>query len=102
MPPSPRHDADIEKDKCRMYEFFTQAGLPSSGILRRWSSNTTMATELRSGAAFDAAQRWPVFLKACHLTAVHSPHRAVPPAKCRTHKYLDWILAEGCHTMPSV
>jgi hypothetical protein len=53
-----------------MYEFFTQAGLPSSGILRRWSSNATMAAELRSGAAFDAAQRWPVFLKACHLTAV--------------------------------
>ena len=74
-----------------MYEFFTQAGLPSSGILRRWSSNATMAAELRSGAAFDAAQRWPVFLKACHLTAVHRrPRRAMPPAQCRTNIWIGY------------
>ena len=83
-------DYRVEKDKCEMYRFFNRSGLPYSAILAEWHDPRAMAAELtqlrvrnassrassrasshassHASSVFEAARRWPLFLKCCHLT----------------------------------
>jgi len=67
-----RDDFKIEKDKCAMYQFFLRNHLPTSPILKEWKSNLTFLDDLRKGRMFNGAQKYPMFVKCCHLTQYSS------------------------------
>lgn len=90
-----RDDARIEKDKCEMYRFFMRNELPMPRIIGEWSSNETLIQQALSGEAFEAAAKWPVFLKACHLTqgAMQSVLRVKSSQWVLDHpeEFADWV-----------
>jgi len=61
----PQDGFKIEKDKCIMTQWLIGAGLPTPAIAGPWRTLEGTVTALREGS-FDL--RFPVFLKACHIT----------------------------------
>eukprot|EP01065_Artemidia_motanka_P012768 TRINITY_DN17050_c0_g1_i2.p1 TRINITY_DN17050_c0_g1~~TRINITY_DN17050_c0_g1_i2.p1 ORF type:complete len:437 (+),score=110.84 TRINITY_DN17050_c0_g1_i2:62-1372(+) len=58
----------VEKDRCEMYRFFQRGEVPHVAVLNFWDSLDNVVEAIHSGEAWGSATRWPVFLKACHLT----------------------------------
>jgi hypothetical protein len=63
-----RSDALVEQDKCTMYDFLQLNAVPTAPVLGLWRNDTALLTEVESGTAFAKVEKWPVFLKCCHLT----------------------------------
>jgi hypothetical protein len=63
-----RSDALVEQDKCTMYDFLQLNAVPTPPVLGLWRNDTALLTEVESGMAFAKVEKWPVFLKCCHLT----------------------------------
>lgn len=80
-----RDDYRLERDQCEMYRFFDRNKLPSAKILQSWDTNKTVAAgvvkytddidaaveSLSSLSSLDeraAQKRWPLRLRACHLS----------------------------------
>jgi hypothetical protein len=62
----------VEKSKCAMISFFQRNGLPTAPVLGRgiYSSPHDMGRALAAESSSGALNvtRWPIFVKACHIT----------------------------------
>eukprot|EP00930_Biecheleria_cincta_P021938 TRINITY_DN16112_c0_g1_i1.p1 TRINITY_DN16112_c0_g1~~TRINITY_DN16112_c0_g1_i1.p1 ORF type:complete len:411 (+),score=42.09 TRINITY_DN16112_c0_g1_i1:36-1268(+) len=81
-----RDDARIEKDKCEMYRWIERNHLPVAKILKHWSSNASAIADFASGEALSGIDKFPVFLKCCHLT--QGSAKSVRPVKSK-----EWAAA---------
>lgn len=101
-----RDDFKIEKDKCYMARFFDRNDIPQCEVLGTWRECADLTTALKSPALVNRlykqhrlhkgqqnSTRWPVFLKACHLTQSSSRGtRAVTSAaELASADIADWI-----------
>jgi hypothetical protein len=63
----------VEKDKCLMSEWISQAGLPQERVVGPWRELPATIAVLREIAdgkmpKGEAPLQYPIFLKACHIT----------------------------------
>ena len=63
-----RDDYRLEKDRCTMYDFFSNNDFPVASILGVWRNRDEFIARMEAGDMAELAEDWPVFLKACHLT----------------------------------
>eukprot|EP00754_Rhynchopus_humris_P041532 Rhum_TRINITY_DN2508_c0_g1::Rhum_TRINITY_DN2508_c0_g1_i1::g.7397::m.7397 len=63
-----RDDFRVEKDRCEMYRFFQRAGLPHVPVVSVFMDRKQINALAVSGEMFRNVTKWPVFIKACHLT----------------------------------
>jgi len=63
-----RDDFRVEKDKCEMMRFFMGNELPVVPPIEIYDSTAAVVHALRSGELFVKITKWPIWIKACHLT----------------------------------
>lgn len=88
-------DFEVEKDRCKMYDFFGGHGIPTLPTHGTWRSLDSLIASVQDGSAFGNVSSWPVFWKACHLTqsssyATRAIHRPPAPGE-ETDELVAWL-----------